>query len=274
MKFIRCSMLPAYPDCPRRAAAKQFWPAIQNAGFQVRKLMPSAGAAVGTAVHSAVEHVLKCKIETGELGKVEEGIGIGIDKFREEIAPGAEWDDTTPNGKIAEMQIGRLARAYMMVAADIRPARVEMELRAALQEGWELTGHIDLYTEDGIVDDLKTGALKRPYQAQLGGYSLLCKSHGLPVSGVGTTYIGRCRASSPQTAPDCQNYDMEVSEQAAYHTIQRIIKDVQAFELSGDPHSFPANPMSLMCSNKYCPAWGTAFCKQHMTKESIKYDID
>ena len=33
--------------------------------------------------------------------------------------------------------------------------------------------------------------------------------------------------------------------------------------------AFRANPMSMLCASKYCPAWDTGFCRLHRgTKES------
>jgi hypothetical protein len=33
------------------------------------------------------------------------------------------------------------------------------------------------------------------------------------------------------------------------------------FNATGDVNCFMANQMSMMCSDKYCPAWGTKFCE-------------
>ncbi|QPC44028.1 PD-(D/E)XK nuclease family protein [Kaustia mangrovi] len=274
MRRIRSSMLPGYADCARRAAAKQYRDEIQAAGYELRSLMPSIGAAVGTATHAAVEHVLRHKMETGEPGRIGDGVAAAMEALREEIAPGAEWDETTPNLQTAELQVRRLAEAYMPLVADIEPAGIEMELTAQISPKWELTGKIDLYTRIAALDDLKTGAVRRPYQAQLGSYSILLRSHGKPVTSVGTTFLPRARKTKPQPPPERQHYDRAVCEAAAFATIKEITRDVEAFAETADPFAFRANPMSLMCSARYCPAHGTEFCKLHIDQEKDNGPVD
>ncbi|CAO3439801.1 hypothetical protein [Azospirillum argentinense] len=41
---------------------------------------------------------------------------------------------------------------------------------------------------------------------------------------------------------------------------------VQGIE-PGDPWAFAANPSSKLCSDRFCPAWGTAFCREHQTDD-------
>lgn len=260
-------MLPAYPDCPRRGAAKQYRRLVEDAGFELRPLLPSVGSAIGTAAHAALAHMLTEKMRTGEPGRLDDGLEVAMSGFHEEIAPGAEWDDTSPNLQTAEIQIRRLAECLQVLAITEDPVLVEAELRATVAPGWELTGHLDLMTRPGVIIDAKTGALKRPYQAQLGGYSLLVRSQPagtLPeVTGIGIAFAQRARKTKPQPPLERQTYDIAVAEGAAYATVQRIVRDVEEFEKTGSPEAFPANPLSLMCSKKYCPAWGTTFCRMH-----------
>lgn len=275
-RFIRASLTPAYSDCPRRSAAKAYRNMVVAAGFDLRELPPSIGAAVGTAAHAAAMHTVKMKMDTGELGKVADGLEIAFQAFREEIAPGAVWDDTTPTRMVAEQQIERLVQAYMPVAATLNPAMVETELRAEFAPGWTITGRVDVY-EGGDApgpDDLKTGALVRPYQAQLGTYALLLKSNGHAVMRAGTTFIKRVRMKAAQPAPIRTVYELAETEKDAYKAITDIVRDVTEFEKSGDPRAFAANPMSLLCSDKYCPARNTPFCKSHLKEEQNNGPID
>jgi hypothetical protein len=266
---IRASMLPGYADCARRAAAKQWRQEIEDAGFELRELRPSVGAAVGTAVHAAAARMLQEKIDTGELGGGKDGIEIAIEAFREETEPGAEWDDTTPNVAAAEAQIERLTLAYRLgVARHINPAAVEQAWEVPAGDGFVLTGRCDVITVDGIVRDLKTGALPRPYQAQLGAYSLLARSQDPPieVSGVAVDFIRRTPKTKPQEPPVTETYDQGVSERAAYSVIERIRRDMTEFRrrlADGDEppeEAFLANPMSMMCRPQFCPAHGTKWC--------------
>ena len=266
---IRASMLPGYADCARRAAAKQWLREIENAGYELRELRPSVGAAVGTAVHAAAARMLQTKIDTGELGGGKDGIEIAIEAFRKETEPGAEWDDTTPNRSTAETQIERLTLAYRLgVARHLNPAAVEQAWEVPAGDGFVLTGHCDVITVDGVVRDLKTGALSRPYQAQLGAYSLLARSQDPPidVTGVAVDFIRRTPKTKPQEPPVTETYEQEVSERAAWSVIERIRQDMAGFRrrlADGDEppeEAFLANPMSMMCRPQFCPAHGTAWC--------------
>lgn len=269
MRYIRASMLPSYNDCARRTAAKQYRKDVEAHGFELRKLPPSIGAAVGTAVHKVVESILRGKMETGTPGTLDAGMEKGLASFREEIAPGAEWDATTPNSMAAEEQIKRLASAYLPRVPSVTPEAVELSLEVD-SGGWAVTGHIDLLTAEGRVEDLKTGSIRRPYQAQLGAYSLLARSNGYEVKELGTLFIPRVRPKVPQPMPEWQAYPRGVSEAAAFSTIENIKRDMTAFLADGDPYHLPANPMSLVCSPRYCPAFGTSFCRLHLERPSAE----
>jgi len=60
------------------------------------------------------------------------------------------------------------------------------------------------------------------------------------------------------------------AETAATNIIRHIEGDLRTFRegdparriLPGDPWSFVANPASILCSPKYCPAFGTQFCRE------------
>lgn len=263
IRTIRCSMLPSYADCPRRAAAKQFRRDIEAAGFELRETQPSVGAAAGTAVHAVAASVLQHKIDTGELGKLDPALDEAMVGFDEETGSGCEWDDTTKNRNDAQRQILRMSRAYYHgVAVSVDPLFVELPVEATVGDGWRVTGHIDLVTRGGWVRDLKTGAVKRPYVHQLGGYSLLVRSAKvLPqVAGLGIDFIKRGRLSGTQSEPERMSYPVAVAEAEAWAMIGRIQEDVDRFVESGDPLVFLGNPCSMMCSDRYCPAWGTRFC--------------
>lgn len=259
-------MLPSYFDCARRAAAKQFRREIEAAGFPMRDLSPSVGAAAGTAVHAGAEFLLRVKMETGTPGNPSQAADLAIAKFDEETAPGAEWDDTTPNPNTAHFQIRRLVAAYMPLAQRVAPKAVELELAADAGDGFELTGHVDLLTHEGDLRDLKTGALHRPYQSQLGAYSLLARANGETVRAVGIDWIARAPKSKPQPPVETESYPLLTCERAAWATVQRIKLDLKQFRETRDPWAFMANPMTMMCSPKYCPAHSTGFCDMWMKK--------
>jgi hypothetical protein len=259
---IRSSMLPAWNDCPRRSAAKSYGWLVKKKGFELRELPPSIGAAVGTAVHKVAEVMLAAKIETGELGKLSDGIEQGMAGFSEEIAPGAIWDDTTPNRSAAEKQIRSLSHAYLVgVAEKIEPAAVELELEADAGDGFLLTGHIDLVTRDEWVRDLKTGEVSRPYYEQLGAYGLLVRSNQVcGVRGLAVDWIKRTGHTKPQPPVEVKEADATICQRAALEVVGEVKRCLLEFERTGSAAVFGCNSMSMMCSEKYCPAWGTDFC--------------
>ncbi len=260
---IRCSMLPGWVDCARRATAKQYSRMVEGHGFTLRKLLSPVAASIGTAVHTAVAKVLEAKRD-GLTPDIESAIEAGRAEFKEDIRGGCILDATTPNTQDAYTQIERLTKAFLPLVADIEPVLIEEQFKANLDPGWMLTGKIDLYTAAFALDDLKTGALPRPYIQQAGGYVLLCESHGKRIKTVGTTFVQRVRTNEPQPAPVSHVFPLESARNSAWAAIQEIMPDVGKFATTGDLWLIRANPMSMMCTEKYCPAWGTDFCTVHL----------
>lgn len=254
---IRASMLPGYADCARRAAVKQYRREIEQAtGHAARDLPPSVGATVGTAVHAAAAHALTSDPAAA--------LEIAMTSFAEGIAAGAVWDDTTPTAAVAEQQIARMVAAYVHhVRPTVHQVAVEQLMSADLGDGFELAGTVDLIVIDGTVRDLKTGARPRPYQAQVGAYSLLARSRQpdpIDVTGCAIDFIRRSPVTKRQAMPETEAYDRRICESAAWHTCQRIKSDLIEFRATGELWSFSANPMSQMCTDRYCPAFGTRLC--------------
>lgn len=255
-------MLPAYGDCARRTAARQ-WPRLLAVkGYELRRLLPTVAAPIGTAVHHAAAMILRTA-GYGEANIVEPAVQAAIDGFNGEIAPGAEWDTTSPNIGVAHQQITRMVQSLLPLLRTMRPTIIETQMRATISAGWELTGHPDVIETAGLTD-WKTGAVMRPPHAQLGAYGLLAESNGHPIDTMRQVYVPRVAAKKPQPAPTIQAYDADDCERAAEAAVEQIIHDVERFDRTGDPFSFSANPMSMMCTPKYCPCWGTSFCTLHL----------
>jgi uncharacterized membrane protein YciS (DUF1049 family) len=271
---IRASMFPAYNDCPRRAVARQFRYIIEKAGFALNQELPSIGAAVGTATHSIVEAYFFSRIRL-ENHSEEQAIQNALQALKEETSKGCIWDDSTPSIDTAEKQIRRMANIYIEECGkNLKPIATEIRITADLEDGWELSGQIDLLAEDSEgrlwLRDLKTGGVSRSHHAQLGAYALLYRTSppaGMPakLEGAAIDFVKRTPKTRPQDAVKTTEYDVPVCEKTAWGTIQRIKRDMQNFQSSGDPDSFPENPMSMLCNGTYCSAHGTNFCP--ITKE-------
>jgi hypothetical protein len=262
----RCSSLTEIPDCERRWAARHAQELLSAAGFQVRQMPGQIGAKVGTGTHSGVAHMLQRKIDTGELSSRQDAEEIGIESLRAELAEGAVFDDTTPTMNTAERQVQRMVAVYhVVIAPTVKPVAVEQALEARYNPRITLTGHLDL-AEDNVVDDLKTGVLQRPNHPQYGGYSLLRRSHGHPVTNINEHYVPRNSIDRPQRQPVITPYPVATSEKAARAVLARIDSGLQGFLQDGDPWHWIPNPASMLCSDRFCPAHGTAFCQAHRSK--------
>jgi hypothetical protein len=265
---IRASMIPSYPDCCRRSAAKSWRKKFTALGYELRELPPSVGAAAGTAVHLSTAEMDRA-LWRGETANIDQAVELAITKFSKEIETGCIWDETTPNHNVAQIQIRRMTMAYVprmpFTMADGQPAVEiggEMGLRANAGDGWFVTGHPDLIDESRFVRDKKTGALVRPYHGQLGAYSLLVRSNGVCIpAGVGMDYIPRTARTKDQKPMLVTEYPVAACERCAMGVIKKIKADMKLFDESGDLEAFSANQMSMMCTSKYCPAFGTDFCE-------------
>lgn len=271
---IRASMLPDYTDCSRRAASKQFRKEFERLGIEFRSTVFGTAAAIGTAGHKGGELLMTAKWSHRNVQPqdVEEE---AIEGFKEEIKDGAEWGDKIPNANAAIKIIQALITAYhkgpyqteMPATVNDAPG-LELSLKADAGDGWLLTGHPDLYTDQCVVWDTKMGGQLNPYYAQLGANSLLLRSSGLEVNGCGLHFIQRPTVKNLFT--ECQPvvYPLAASEAMAMAVINRIKADMGAFRETvtdsrpqGDPNVFMCNLSSHLCSERFCPAFGTAFCE-------------
>lgn len=258
---IRCSSLTSYPDCALRTAASSFPKLFEEAGYKLNQRGAGIAATVGTSSHAGVEHSLITKLKTGTPAKVSDCIDAGVAEFEalqkeEEI----EFDDKTPSVDDAKRQIGEISKAhYNFILPEIKPFLVEERMYADLGDGFVLSGQADVLTIDPHCRDLKTG-LNKNYMAQTGGYSILSRSNGTPVSRIMLDYVPRARRGAP-VQPYTVELDRIDCETSAINVIKKMKSDYTNFTESGNPESFFANPCSMLCSDKFCPVYGTKLCK-------------
>jgi hypothetical protein len=266
---IRPSSLPSYQDCGRRTVARAMPWLARNAGFELRETPSPVGAAVGTACHASVAFSLTAKMsgvaEGDGLGNPTEAVQRGLQAFDEAVGQGVTWDDATSRVKDAHAQIQRMVLTYRTyLAPSIRPVAVEQRLVARIDERFVLSGQKDTRTrEPNRIRDLKTGTRQRVNVAQYGAYALIDKAHGDPAEEVLEDYIPRVPLRKPQPGPQIVIVPAELAMRVAWSVIGRFAADVSKFLENGDPMTFPANPNSMLCTPKYCPAWGTKFCQEH-----------
>lgn len=270
--IIRPSSLPAWNDCPRRTATQLYRPLILSAGYELRTLDNTIGAAVGRSVHAGAAFTMKSKIDTGELGADDDAGACALEEYSENVADGVAWDDATPGRNDGERQILRMVRSYREhLAPKIEPISVERRIECDLGDGFVLSGQTDQVVREmgGGVRDLKTGKVQRANGSQYGSYSLLVRAHGGTVEALVEDYLPRVRLKLPQPEPVSHKFDVAACENAALDTINDMKAAVEEFvrrlQQGGRPPegAFRANPQSMLCSDKWCSAWGTAFCRIH-----------
>jgi hypothetical protein len=274
---IRASALSTYPDCPRRAAARLFRREIEAAGFRLRRTPRGIGAVIGSAVHAAAAMALSLKAKTGDLPSATVTVDFAAESLTESLAQGEVTFDAphgvTHNRDDASKQTISLTSAYRRaVAPSVQPIIVEERLEAEISPGIVLSGTPDVVArEPGAVRDLKTGARSAGSHApQLGAYSLLSRAHGLAIETASVDFIRRVGAHKPQPDPISKTVRIADAETAASSIIKHIEGDLSTFRngdparriLPGDPWAFQANPASILCSPKWCPAFGTEFCHE------------
>jgi PD-(D/E)XK nuclease superfamily len=276
--IIRASSLPSYPDCSRRWAARTIPQEIIAAGFDLAGSMrTSIGASVGTATHGGAAFIMAEKMKSGLLGNQTEAEQKALEDFDTAAQGGVLWDEATPNMNDAQKQVVRMVKVFRnTVAIQVQPLAVERRLEARVGEGFVLSGQSDLQTiEPGRIRDLKTGRFPRMHHAQLGAYSLLARTAHpeQPTKEICVDFIQRVALAKPQPDTKTDFYDQAVAEQAAINTIDHMRKDVTEFRRriqegeAAPEHAFLANPASMLCTEKWCPAWNTSFCREFKPKQ-------
>ena len=269
---IRCSSLPSVSDCCRMAVANTQREILTEAGFVLNERRTGIYSLIGTAVHKGNETILRRKIVSGALPSYSESLSSAMADFSENLKKSDDviFDDTTVNQGHAEKQIKTLTAAYYRdVAPKIKfpdgcnpDDHLEVSLRAEIQ-GFEITGHVDVVSESSILDT-KSGKTIRPYHAQLGMYAnLLVSTRNWKPKFLITNYLPRVMVDKPYPGTKTAGYDVDFSMNEAWYLANQLIRDIKNFQQCGNPAVFVANPNCSLCSEKYCAAFGTDFCKYY-----------
>lgn len=259
---IRPSALPMWPDCERRSIARMAPGLLKDMGFPVTFRPATVGAAIGTGTHAAVAYTLTEKMNSGQLGSKSAAEMAGVDAMKKAIELGVIWDNVTPDLNVGQKQLIRMAAVYRIkLAPHVQPVAIERRLEVTTKQGNVVSGQVDI-TEKGPTD-LKTGVRARMNIGQYGAYSMILRSHGQVSEYVIEHFVPRTRIDKPQPDPVVEHFSVPLAEQVAGRTIKRIESAVVTFKETGDPMTFMANPNSVLCNDRYCPAWGTKFCVEH-----------
>lgn len=257
---IRASILPSYADCSKRAFANLYIKTLKEFGYVLNSPSLYVGSAIGTATHKGFSSDL-IGIRDGDLKSKDDVLNIGIDKYRQLSVDGIGFDSVTNNSNLAENQIQQILKMYLLkMHSKMRPEYVEHEFKVKYK-GHIITGHPDLIDLGSVIVDFKTGFKRNPYQSQTGIYGKLYEARAKkPCKGMTIVHIPR-RKDMTNPKINIYNYNVEISKSIALRTIDRIISDYEIFIETECPNHIPENPMSFLCSRKYCLAHGTDFCE-------------
>jgi hypothetical protein len=264
--YIRASSLSGWNDCPRRGMARQYPDIFESAtGVEVRREEKRfVSAAIGTSIHRGAQTILTMKMQ-GESASIDDMIGASMASYAEETADGIEYDGTTAAPSVAEQQIIILAREYYnSVFPEIEPIAIEQSLSAFIgSEGaFKLTGHPDVI-ERRRIRDIKTGRHGHNCHAQLGAYTLLAAANdiGEPPDELVVDHLPRKTPNKPYPGIGIFRYDADACTAEARAVLKIIMIQIRDLRNEKTPDVVPANPSSILCSEKFCPAYGTDFCR-------------
>lgn len=258
---IRASTLPDYQDCARRAIAKSFPDELTAFGYELRRLPVNIGAAVGTSAHAAFAKLLIDKRE--RIGADDgEAYQLAVNTFMTEIEGGVMTDDTTPRNGVAFEQLKRLVAEFKSsVLPYARPLLVEEGLGVNLGDGFVGSGHMDLFDEALRVEDHKCGANEPHPIVQMGLYIAILRAHGYDVKEARINWLRRCGISKPQPDVIFKLFEVAIAEREALKVVDAIKRGWQLFGETNEPEVFAANPGSMRCKARFCPAYDTGFCR-------------
>lgn len=280
-RIMRASSLPSFNDCALNASChikvidgdKQVG-LPEFMGFTLNRSDKSGRkSVVGTALHKAGETYLQAKIDKKPISLLaaREAMMQNLDEnfVEDEETNAAEKKESRPiaTKDSAAEYLDAMWRTLGPVVEKFDPIAVEIETTRVLDENTVITGHPDwvLRVPGGIkVDDLKTTGAPVPmtFPAQVGEYINQIEDMGLYEEEIvegGTTAVRRLKQKPPTVHKT--SYDVGAIKEFANNTAHRFSANIDRFLATGDPNSFNANPKSNICNPKYCPAYGTDYCK-------------
>jgi len=264
---IRASAWPSLFDCAHRF----YWQNI------VGLRMPSSGnAALGTAIHAGTA-AYDSSILGGELIDVV----TAVDTARAALQnpeQDVSWDDSLTPGEADTFAIKLTTRYCQEISPTRKYAAVELECQA-LDIGTEfgvvrVTGTTDRIriAEDGRmgISDLKSGGRATEKTAD-GGRRAVTKGHHIQL---GIYTLMAEQASGERLDAPAEIIGLQTTKETPVATGE--VADVKTPLLGTDDHPgliqiaarmlkdgiFPPNPKSMICSAKYCPAYGSR-CHYH-----------
>lgn len=264
---IRASSWPSLFDCAQR------WYYQNIVGLR----MPSSGnAALGTAIHAGTAAFDESRL-TGEHIDVCTAVDTARAALRDPEQD-VSWDDSLTPVEADSFAVRLTTRYCQEISPTRQYAAVELTCEA-LDIGTEygvvrVTGTTDRIriTDDGRkgISDLKSGG-RATEKAANGARKAVTKGHHIQL---GIYTLMAEQASGERLDAPAEIIGLQTTKEAPVATGE--VTDVKTPLLGTDEHPglieiaarmlkegiFPPNPKSMLCSAKYCPAYG-AHCKYH-----------
>lgn len=255
---VRASALSDFLDCPARAEAKH---------LRGLRTPSSGGATIGQALHRSTALYDQSALD-GQGLTISETAGAAVDAIHRPHED-VEWDDTEEGPKEAEAVAVALHKLYCtQIAPTQEYAAVEVlcERLEIVDIGLALTGTTDRVRRvvDGFgISDLKSGktAVKadgtvatKGHAYQLGVYELLAeRASGIEISApaqvIGLQVAKTDRGQRVATSGPVEGArDVLVGDEDSPGVLEVVAKMIHA-------GSFPGNPRSMLCGERYCPIY-------------------
>ncbi|MEZ5846512.1 MAG: PD-(D/E)XK nuclease family protein [Geminicoccaceae bacterium] len=278
--IIRPSSISTFLDCARRWVAQHMAVEVREAGYRLNRLRSHVGAPIGTGVHGGAAVALgeKKGREMLPVGARASALDASVSAFATAIeelsgySNGMNFDATASDLPMAEKQVVRMTKAYLD-SVDQRPTLQPMiiEERAAIDigDGFVLSGQVDSIVgieEIGPASEIKdlktTGARGLPNVAgQIGSYRMIHEGHGRAIERASIDLAKRVPMKKAQPDIRFLPVDLEEAENLARLSLVEIKRTVRAFRQTRSPKLIRANAASVFCSDRFCPAYGTGFCR-------------
>jgi hypothetical protein len=265
---FRASSFDTYPRCARKFGAE--W--LVSSGearalrYDFHPRRPHIGAVVGTGFHTGTGYLMKEWQVTGEHGgrqRLEHAQDMAAVNVQEQMTgtQAVTMDDTTKSGwqaqQSAKAMVGRIHDELRPTSA---PLIVEKGMKAEYPGGFQVTGTLDLFMIAEELNDHKSWSRFKPKSvAQPGTYSILLRSNGHEVQDIALNAVQRRKDGAGPL--ERINIDRDIAELHAMNVAKRAAADVQRMIDTGDPEELIANPSDPLCSDKWCCAWNSPFCR-------------
>lgn len=261
---IHASRLDDYADCPLRGFASLMSSALKERGYQINEQVRYITPEVGTAIHAGVAQMHENKRNTA-------GFNIPNVIARKELQAilnedtAIRFTEKMPDLDYIHKHMDDFLAVYYRDVLRLRPAKlIEYGLEGQLAPNITYKTTLDLFTEDDILADLKSGAKITPAYNQLGFYLLLLMKQGYKPRRAILDYILPDKSTKVYTHKPIE-YNVDNCLFIVKQTLTSLIGDFEVFCQTGKLDHIQINPRSAACNKALCPLWGTSTC--HLWKK-------